>query len=204
MEYIIILLTGYLVGCISPAEWISKRRNVDLRKEGSGNLGATNTALVLGKGAGLFVMAVDMLKSILSVKLSKILFPHILCAGLLAGIGCILGHCFPVLMGFRGGKGLAAFGGMILSFDPMLFFTILIPAMLLMVIFNTSVAVPITGGIMFPVCLWLRGCGTTEIILGTAAGLLIMFMHRDNLKKAVTNTDVITVRGFWNKIVKMK
>lgn len=204
MEYTMILLIGYLIGCVNPAAWIGRLKNVDLRKEGSGNLGATNTALVLGRGAGLFVMVVDMLKSILSAKLSKLLFPHIVCAGLLGCLGCILGHCFPVFMGFRGGKGLAAFGGMILAYDSGLFAFILIPALILMAIFNTSVAVPITGGVLFPVLLWVQGRSTSEILLGAMAGILIMTMHLDNLRKAITNTDVITVRGFWNTIIKKK
>lgn len=92
MEFIIILSLGYLLGCISPAAWISKTKNVDLRQEGSGNLGATNTAIVLGREAGLFVMIVDMLKSILSARISKLLFPHIAFAGMLACLGSILGH----------------------------------------------------------------------------------------------------------------
>lgn len=204
MEYVIILIMGYLLGCISPAAWISKRKNVNLRKEGSGNLGATNTALVLGKGAGLVVMIVDMLKSVLSARLSRLLFPHILLAGLVAGLGCILGHCFPVFMGFQGGKGLAAFGGMILAFDPVVFFSILIPALLLMVLFNTSVAVPMTAGILFPLILLCSGRSAGAVIIAAASGLFVMFMHRDNLKKAITSTDVITVRGFWNKIIKSK
>ncbi len=202
MEYVIILLIGYLLGCVSPAAWISNRKNVDLRKEGSGNLGATNTALVLGRGAGLFVMIVDMVKSMLSARISKLLFPHIVFAGLLACLGSILGHCFPIFMEFHGGKGLAAFGGMVLAFNPVLFLVIVIPAVILMVIVNNSVAIPMTGGILFPLFLWFGGQSTPEVIIGLLAGLLIMFMHRDNLRKAITNTDVITVRGFWKKIVK--
>lgn len=202
MESVLILLIGYMLGCISPAAWISKRKNVDLRREGSGNLGATNTALVLGRGAGLMVMMLDMAKSYLSSRISKALFPHIAFAGLMASFGCIVGHCFPALMEFRGGKGLAAFGGMVIAVHPLLFLVIVIPAVVLMAILNTSVAVPILGGILFPVLMWAFGAGTVEVLIAFAAGILIIYMHRDNLKKAITNTDVITVRGFWNKIVK--
>ena len=200
MEYILILLIGYLLGCLSPAAWISKQKDVDLRKEGSGNLGATNTALVLGSKAGIFVLILDMGKSILSAKISKLLFPQIVCAGLLAGIGCILGHCFPVFMNFQGGKGLASFGGMILIVSPMIFVTILIPCLILVVILNTSAVAPMLSGVLFPVLLWWNGHTALEVALGALAGMLIIFLHRDNLKKALTNTDVVTVAGFWERV----
>lgn len=58
------LILGYLVGCINPARMVAKRRNVNLKESGTGNLGATNTALVLGRKAGYFVLFFDMLKSI--------------------------------------------------------------------------------------------------------------------------------------------
>ena len=121
MKVIVILTIGYLIGCISPAALLAKRKNVDLKKEGTKNLGATNTALILGKASGIFVMLIDILKSILSAKLTQMLFPQISYAGMLACIGCILGHCFPVFLHFRGGKGLAAFGGMVLAYDPLFF-----------------------------------------------------------------------------------
>ena len=89
---------GYLIGCIQPAALISKARHVNLRKEGTGNLGATNTAFVLGKKAGIFVLVFDIFKSFFSYKLARILFPHLRLAGLVSGIGVILGHCFPVTM----------------------------------------------------------------------------------------------------------
>ena len=96
MTAIMSLGLGYLVGCVNPAVLISKMRNVNLKEEGTGNLGATNTAFVLGKKAGIFVLIFDVAKSFLSYKIAKWLFPKLLIAGILASIGCILGHCFPV------------------------------------------------------------------------------------------------------------
>ena len=115
MKAILALGMGYCVGCVSPAAFVSKKKNVDLKAEGTKNLGATNTALVLGRYAGYFVLFFDVLKSFVSYKLARILFPHLRLAGLIAGIGVILGHCFPATMNFQGGKGLASFGGLVLS-----------------------------------------------------------------------------------------
>ena len=106
MSAILSMGLGYLFGCLNPATWVGRKKHVDLSKTGTKNLGATNTALVLGKKAGYFVLVFDMFKSIFSYRLAKLLFPQLRLAGLIAGIGTILGHCFPVFMNFKGGKGL--------------------------------------------------------------------------------------------------
>lgn len=202
MNMIVILLIGYLIGCISPAALLAKIKNVDLKQEGTKNLGATNTALVLGRGSGLFVMLVDILKSILSAKLSQMLFPQISCAGMVACIGCILGHCFPVFLHFRGGKGLAAFGGMVLAYNPWFFVMILIPGVVLMVILNTGVAVPMLACVMFPILVAMYGNGIAETIMALIASVMILWTHRDNLKKAMMRDDVVSVRDFFGRMTK--
>ncbi len=200
MNITVILLIGYLIGCISPASFLAKMKNVDLKQEGTKNLGATNTALILGRGSGLFVMLVDILKSILSAKLSQILFPQISCAGMVACIGCILGHCFPVFLHFRGGKGLAAFGGMVLAYNPWFFVMILIPGVVLMVILNTGVAVPMLACVMFPILVAMYGDGIAETIMALIASVIIMVMHWDNLKRALNRKDVVSVKNFFSNI----
>lgn len=151
MRVIVILAIGYLMGCISPATIISKIKNVNLKEMGTKNLGATNTTIVLGKRAGVMVLIVDIMKSILSAKLVKLLFPQAVCAGMIACIGCILGHCFPVFLGFQGGKGLAAFAGMVLEYNPWFALPIVIPGLILILILNTGVAAPMLGCILFPI-----------------------------------------------------
>ena len=84
-----ILGIGYLFGCISPAAILGKLQNVNLKKEGTGNLGATNTALVLGPRSGMVVLVSDIVKTFLSAKVSCALFPDLLHAGMFTCIGCI-------------------------------------------------------------------------------------------------------------------
>ena len=125
MNAILSLTLGYFVGCINPAAWLGKKKHVNLKETGTKNLGATNTAMVLGRKAGVFVLLFDILKSFFVAKAAKLIFPHLVCAGYLAAIGAILGHCFPVFLHFQGGKGLAAFGGMILYYNPRVFLIII-------------------------------------------------------------------------------
>lgn len=198
MDAILSLGMGYCIGCISPAAWIGKKKNVDLKQEGTKNLGATNAAVVLGRAAGIFVMIFDILKSYLSAKVAKLLFPHLAAAGLIACLGVIIGHCYPVTMHFQGGKGLAAFGGMVLSYRIWFFPVIVLPGLVLMSIFNTGAAMPFLATLMFPFLIaFTNGCWQ-EILVAVIAGLFILYMHRDNLKRAKQKNDVVSFRDFLN------
>lgn len=200
MKAIACLGLGYAIGCISPAAWISKKKNVDLKQEGTKNLGATNTALVLGKWAGIFVMLFDIAKSFFSYKLARYLFPQLVIAGIIACIGAILGHCFPVTMGFQGGKGLAAFGGLVLAYKPWMFAAIVIPGVILMVLFNTGVVVPALASVMFPILVWFHSHDITQLLAVMAACALLIFMHRENLKLAKKKMDVVNINEFFSKV----
>lgn len=199
MRVIISLIIGYLMGCISPAAIISKTKNVNLKETGTKNLGATNTTLVLGKKAGAMVLIVDVMKSILSAKLVKVLFPQAMYAGMIACIGCILWHCFPIFLGFQGGKGLAAFAGMVLEYNPWFAIPIVIPGVILIIILNTGVAAPMLGCIVFPILVACSHGGVQEIVLALIASIIIIWMHRDNLKRALSRNDVVSVRNFFRE-----
>ena len=201
MKNIWILMSGYLTGCISPAALIGKIKNVDLKSEGTKNLGATNTALVLGKASGLFVMVFDILKSVFASQVCIILFPQLSYAGMLACIGCIVGHCFPVFLHFRGGKGLASFGGMVWAYNPWFFVAIVIPGVILMAILNTGVAVPLLACVMFPLLVFFYGNGVVDTLLAIIASIIIVIMHWGNLKRALNRKDVVSVRNFFRKVL---
>jgi len=200
MTAIMSLGLGYLIGCISPAAWIAKMKHVNLKEEGTKNLGATNTAYVMGKKAGYFVLFFDIAKSYFSFKLAKWLFPKLLIAGILASIGCILGHCFPVTMHFQGGKGLAAFGGLILAFKPWMFFTIITVGIALMFVYNTGVIAPFMGVILFPTLVYFTGHDLMETIAVTAASAIIFATHFSNFKMARKKEDVVNTKEFMEKV----
>ena len=200
MNTFICFILGYLFGCTNPAALISKAKNIDLRHEGTGNLGATNTAFVLGKKAGIFVLIFDIFKSFLSYKVAKWLFPKLLIAGILASIGCILGHCFPVNMHFQGGKGLAAFGGLILAYRPWMFLTIITVGITLMFVCNTGVIAPFMGCLLFPALTYFSGCDTAEFLAVTAASAIIFATHFSNFRMAHRKEDVVNTKDFMAKV----
>ena len=200
MTALISLGLGYSIGCINPAAWISKKKHVNLKEEGTGNLGATNTAYVLGKKAGYFVLIFDILKSYFSFKIAKWLFPKLLIAGILASIGCILGHCFPVTMHFPGGKGLAAFGGLILAYRPWMFLTIITVGITLMFVCNTGVIAPFMGCLLFPALTYFSGCDTAEFLAVSAASAIIFATHFSNFRMAHRKEDVVNTKDFMAKV----
>lgn len=200
MTAIMSLGLGYLAGCINPAAWISQKKHVNLKEEGTGNLGATNTAYVMGKKAGYFVLFFDVLKSYFSFKIAEWLFPKLLIAGILASIGCILGHCFPVTMHFQGGKGLAAFGGLILAYKPWIFLTIITVGITLMFVCNTGVIAPFMGCVLFPVLTYVSGCDTLELLVVSAASAIIFATHLSNFRMARRREDVVNTQDFMKKV----
>jgi len=122
--WIITLLLAYLLGSI-PTGYLLVRifRNEDVRSKGSGNIGATNVARSGGKGLGIATLVADVLKGALAVLLAQHIAPHIgFPAGYdlaaLAALFAVLGHVFPVWLGFRGGKGVATALGVFLCLMP--------------------------------------------------------------------------------------
>ncbi len=123
MIRIVCLLIGYVFGLFQTGYFYGKAHGIDIRQHGSGNSGTTNALRVLGTKAGLIVFAGDCLKCMAAVWLVRLLFGgsyhsiiYLLC--LYTGAGAILGHNYPFYMHFKGGKGIAATAGMVLSFHP--------------------------------------------------------------------------------------
>jgi glycerol-3-phosphate acyltransferase PlsY len=114
----VLTIAAYLFGSISFGLIFAKRRGIDLRSIGSGNIGATNVGRALGKQTGRLVLVLDMLKGFVPVALARWAFdlpwPWITAVGLAAA----LGHVFPIWYGFRGGKGVATSGGVLLAALP--------------------------------------------------------------------------------------
>ena len=200
MSAVLSLGLGYLMGCINPAALIARAKNVNLREEGTGNLGATNTAYVLGRYSGYFVLIFDIAKSFFSYKIAKWLFPKLLIAGIIASIGCILGHCFPVTMHFQGGKGLAAFGGLILAYKPWMFAVIVTTGVVLMFLCNTGVIAPFMGCVMFPALVYFYSHDWLETAAVLTASAIIFATHRSNFKMARRREDVVNTRDFMQKV----
>lgn len=195
MSNLISIVIGYLLGCLSPSSFLARKNNVDLRTKGTGNLGATNTTIVLGKKAGVFVMIFDIAKAYVAALIAKWLFPRQYYAGLLASCATVFGHIFPCHMKFKGGKGLAAFAGMVLAHDPVIFLILLVIGLVAMFLVNHGVALPLTAAVLFPVIAGVRSTDVTVFAITTVTSALIIAVHWSNIGKAMRHEHE-TVRDF--------
>ena len=199
----ICVLIGYLLGNISPAYFFGKTRGYDMREEGSGNVGATNAFIMVGRNAFFITAALDILKSFAAWKLCEALFPALTAAGPLAAVACILGHMYPVLLGFRGGKGLASLGGAVLAWGWKWFLLLLAAAILLALITRYVCFAAPTMSVVFPVCYYrmtgLLGCALILLI----PALPIFLKHRENFVHIREGTEM-RVSFIWNKEAELR
>ena len=152
------LLVGYLVGSIPSAVWVGRTfYGIDVREYGSGNAGATNTFRVLGKKPGIAVLIMDALKGFLAVKLAYILgdydshSPEFIDFELALAVTALLGHIFPVYVGFRGGKGVATMLGILVAIHPQAAFICAAVFILTLYISGHVSLSSMISGITFPI-----------------------------------------------------
>ena len=110
IRYILVILLSYVLGCSNMALYLSKLRGVDMRKGGSGNLGASNAMILMGWKAGIIVAVHDIGKAVVAVVLAKHFCPSLPLIGAAAGVACVLGHMFPFYLRFRGARRSARAG----------------------------------------------------------------------------------------------
>lgn len=125
MIRILCVLIGYVLGLFETSYIYGKIKGIDIREHGSGNAGATNMLRTLGAKAGVITFFGDALKCVFAVVLVRLTFGKMypqmsVLLGMYASLGAILGHNFPFYLNFKGGKGIAATGGLLFSLDPLL------------------------------------------------------------------------------------
>ena len=214
MERIICLVIGYVFGLFQTAYIYGKMHGIDIRDYGSGNAGTTNTMRVLGTKAGLLVLLGDIVKCILAVVVTGMIFDNkyldmLYLLKLYAAAGAILGHNFPFYLHFKGGKGIAATAGLILSFHPYL---IPMGVILFFGVFFTTHYVSLgsllvyAGFLIELVVLGQMGIfGMSQELLiemYVIAGILTImayYKHKDNIKRLLSGTERKTYLSHKNR-----
>ena len=203
IQGIISCFVGYLLGNFSPAYLFGRLKGYDIRVEGSGNVGATNAFLLVGKSAFFITALLDILKAFAAWKICEGLFPQLLLAGPLAGVSCILGHMFPVFLGFHGGKGLASLGGLVLAWDWKWFFLLLVLAIVIAFTTRYVCLVAPTMSLVIPGCYyWQTGFLAGALILLIPA-VPIFIKHWENFVHIYEGTEMRT-SFIWNKEAELK
>ena len=190
MRYFLGIVIGYLLGCISPTCLFSMIKNIDMRKSGTGNLGATNAMLTLGKGVGAAVMLFDIAKAFVPVLVCKILFvdDHILM--LSVGLAAVVGHAFPFYLKFKGGKGVATLAGLVLAYNPLMFLMLFSLGSLFVLVFRYVFALPISAAAIFPVLVGIYTKSLVPTLLSIAIGAVVIFRHKRNFERVHDGTEI--------------
>jgi glycerol-3-phosphate acyltransferase PlsY len=194
---ILLLLAAYLIGSIPSSVWIGRRfYGVDVREHGSGNAGFTNTVRVLGWKAGLPVFLADILKGYLAVSLAhfSILIPGSIAFinfQLLLGAAAVLGHIFPVYVGFKGGKGVATLLGLLLAIQPQV---TLICLGIFVVVFLTTRYVSLSSmaaGIAFPFLniFVFHTTAMSLIVFSMIVSILLLLTHQKNIERLLNKEE---------------
>jgi glycerol-3-phosphate acyltransferase PlsY len=192
------LIGSYILGSIPAAYIAGRARGIDLRKHGSGNLGATNVIRVLGARIGLLVFAFDMLKGAVPV----VFFPRWvspdvmpmhdpLIFGILCGVCAIAGHTRPVFLGLgKGGKGVATAAGVFLALAPVQ--TLLVLLVFSVVLWSSGYVSlgSLTSATVLPVLLWLTvGVRSPLFVISVFLAVFVFWTHRANIQRLRTGQE---------------
>ena len=188
LYYVLIAAGSYLLGSVSLSIFMSTRVfGGDVRSRGSGNAGATNMARVYGMMAGVLTLAADMLKAFVTMLVGSVLAGD---TGLaIGGVFCILGHCFPVLHGFKGGKGVSIGGALSLMIDwrvgLMVFGRFILFALLSKKVSLGSICGALACGIGSVIF----APSTPRMVLGIFAMLVVVIRHWENIGRLIKGTE---------------
>ncbi len=215
-QLIVIAMVGYLIGSVNLSIILSKLMGKgDIREQGSGNAGTTNTLRVLGKGPAALVLIFDICKAVIAILLAKGIFAisgveMFTLLGdtatlnvtyelgiLLAALGAILGHNYPIYYGFKGGKGIATSLGALLMIEWQIGLVCLVFALVLMISSRMVSLGSICAAILYPVLVWIMGSafGTSfkarmiYTIFAVLVAALAIYRHRTNITRLLNGTE---------------
>ncbi len=204
-KFIAAILIGYLLGSIPFGLWVGWRQaKIDVRHYGSGRTGATNVLRTAGRKAAALVASLDVLKGVLAVIFAGLIVGGdflvvggfglgVLVAQVLAALAAIVGHVWPVFLGFRGGRGVATFfGGLVALYPPAAIFggvVIIIGVGLTRYASLASIAGAVGAYAILAFLTILRGFPLEYLFYALVGAVFIFVMHRDNIARLVSGTE---------------
>lgn len=186
MDAVWAALIGYFLGAIPFAMILTRLGGAgDLRSIGSGNIGATNVLRTGRKGLAALTLILDLLKGTVAVLLARHFFPG---TEIVAAAGAFFGHLYPIWIGFKGGKGLATYAGILFGLFWPMGLGYSVAWILLLLITRISSVAGLGAATVAPVLAW--GVGRTDYVPVLAAISVIAFLkHRDNIRRLIAGTE---------------
>ncbi|WP_019156747.1 glycerol-3-phosphate 1-O-acyltransferase PlsY [Robertmurraya massiliosenegalensis] len=187
MVIIAIIILSYLLGSIPSGLIAGKAKGIDIRKHGSGNLGATNTFRVLGVKAGIIVTLADILKGTVATTLPD-LFNQSDLHPLIAGVAAVIGHMFPLFAGFKGGKAVATSGGVLLAYAPLMF-VVIVTVFILCLYITKYVSLSSIVAAMAALIYAIIDGDRALIIVVALLAFFVIYRHRANISRIKNKTE---------------
>lgn len=200
----LVCLLAYLLGSVSGSLTLGALRRVDIRLSGSGNAGGTNAFRTQGFRFGLGVVVIDVGKGVIAASV----LPRLPLPGLadlfslpelqvLCGIAAVIGHCFPLWHGFRGGKGAATAVGVVCVIQPLAIVPLLLTWLLVLTLSGwVGLATMVAGISLVPVFLWI-GASPAQLGFAVFVALFLVFTHRSNIRKMRSGDEYRLGKVMW-------
>lgn len=190
--FIFYAVLAFLIGSLPCGFIIGKLRGIDIRKSGSGNIGATNAARVLGKSAGIITLFADILKGAISASIGylEVNQPYYPQSFAVFGAAAIFGHCFSPWLNFKGGKGVATTLGAFLIISPA---QVGIAALVFLITYKISGFVSlgsIISAVALPIVIAISSFDSTTILLSFLVSVLVVVRHKDNIKRLISGEEM--------------
>jgi len=188
--YVLAAVIGYFIGNFSPSYLLGKfSKDIDIRNYGSGNAGTTNAMRVLGTKTGLIVFLCDVIKGAVATWLGMQLTSGSPLGGAVSGCMAVIGHNWPCLLRFRGGKGIACSFGLILILFPKIGLLLFLIVVALVLATRYVSLGSISAAILFPVLLAIFREPPEMILVGVLLALLALFRHKENIKRLLNGQE---------------
>jgi glycerol-3-phosphate acyltransferase PlsY len=191
-------VVAYLIGGLPFGYWFVRfSLGKDLRTMGSGNIGATNVQRSAGTKAGVLVLALDILKGFLALWVAAVITDNSALGLALGTVAVMLGHCYPVFLGFKGGKAVACYVGAALYLAPLALLVLVVIFVAIVALSKYVSLASILSALLFPAVYWAIYRPAPELLIATvAAGLLVAYRHKGNIARLRKGTEnVFSLKG---------
>jgi acyl phosphate:glycerol-3-phosphate acyltransferase len=191
MLFLLVIITSYLSGSIPFGVLIAKRNHIDIKKAGSGNIGATNIGRILGFRYGILAGLLDFLKGFIPTFIAVQLFgnPALVC---FVGLAALFGHLFPVFLKFSGGKGIATFGGTLLAIMGIkMFLFIFIVWLLCLFVIRIMSLTNLILSLVVPLVFFFgaRSSSLFYLFYSILVAIFLWWSHRENILRLLKGTE---------------
>jgi glycerol-3-phosphate acyltransferase PlsY len=185
---VLLVLGGYMLGSVPTGLLVGRAYGVDVRRVGSGNIGTANVMRAAGKWAAVFTMLGDMLKGLVPVVLAWLLIEDEWTIAAVA-LAAMVGHCWSVFLGFKGGKGVATGAGTSIGLAPLVGLGLFAFWWLVVLVSRYTSLGAISVMVLSPVAFLLSGQPLPYVLYTVAGGVLVLWRHRENARALLKGTE---------------